>query len=178
MSKSFKKIHGEREGEIPFVYFIGNLHHWCVLHMPSSTGFFSDFITVMTTDSMTSNPPTTNAATMGAVGITTQAPPTCEALAAVANQVISYTGGCSVEINCQALYSCSDNYELMGGASLRTCSLPSDMIPVWSGVAPTCQLRSKLMCVCMAVCVCVCVCVYGCVCMSVCECVDVCCRGN
>ncbi len=164
MSKSFKKIRGEKEGEIPFVYFIGNLHHWCVFRMPSSTGFFSDFITVMTTDSttsdsttsdsmtsdsMTSNPPTTNAATMGGVGITTQAPPTCEALVAVANQVISYPGGCSVEINCQALYSCSDNYELMGGASLRTCSLPSDMIPVWSGVAPTCQLRSKLMCVCV-----------------------------
>ena len=35
------------------------------------------------------------------------------------------------------------NYELMGGATVRTCSLPSDGIPVWAGVAPKCELKSK-----------------------------------
>ena len=80
---------------------------------------------------------------MAAGGVTIQAPPTCEALLEDTNQVISYSSSCTVEVDCQASYSCDENYELMGGATVRTCSLPNNGIPVWSGVAPKCELKSK-----------------------------------
>ena len=48
-----------------------------------------------------------------------------------------------MKLDCQAIYSCDENYELKGGATIRTCSLPSDGIPVWSGIVPTCEEQSK-----------------------------------
>ena len=80
---------------------------------------------------------------MGTGGVTTQAPPTCKVLLEGTNQIISYSSSCTVEVDCQASYSCDEKYELMGGATVRTCSLPSDGIPVWAGVAPKCELKSK-----------------------------------
>jgi len=75
--------------------------------------------------------------------ISISAEPLCEALVEGSNQIISYSSNCSVDIGCQATYSCTDNYKLVGGALTRTCSLPRDNIPVWSGLTPTCQAKSK-----------------------------------
>ena len=67
----------------------------------------------------------------------------CERLEEGDNQKISYSSSCTVELGCQASYSCDEGYELVGGAIFRTCSLPPSSIPVWEGVAPRCEKKGE-----------------------------------
>ena len=70
----------------------------------------------------------------------TIAPPaTCDALMQGANQIITYTGGCMVEISCKATYSCEDKYELKDGENERTCEANGGGAS-WSGTAPKCDI--------------------------------------
>jgi len=106
--------------------------------IPVTTDTSTDASTDASTEALTDAP--TDAPT---VSSTPSAPLTCENLVATANQEISYAGGCSIELNCRAEYSCTENYELVGGATSRTCGLPSDNIPVWSGNPPRCERLSE-----------------------------------
>ncbi len=83
---------------------------------------------------------------MGYVLIESSQPSTslnCERLEEGENQKISYSSSCTVELGCQASYSCDEGYELVGGAIFRTCSLPPSSIPVWEGVAPRCEKKGE-----------------------------------
>ena len=66
----------------------------------------------------------------------------CESLEPGANQIINYAENCMAAVGCRAVYSCEENYELIGD-TVRTCTETQNK-NAWSGTAPNCTMSKNI----------------------------------